>query len=295
MINKFFKSPINYLGNKNRILKDIYDTFPDGINNIVDVFTGSGTVSINSVASNLYLNDLDTYMIKFLEIFYEMDTNMINDNILKIVKKYNLIYNENIKDKYLLSQTNKESFLKLRSSFNADKNIFKLFVLILYSFNNQIRFNLKGEYNIPVGKSVYNENVANKIKNFTYAIKTKKCNFFNLHFSDFVKKILELNLNKDETIFYFDPPYLITLATYNSNWNMEKELELLEILRLLDKNGYKFILSNVLESNGKKNETLIKWIKSYNYFYKEMNVNYKNSNYQRKNKGKTLEVLIKNF
>lgn len=74
---------------------------------------------------------------------------------------------------------NKERFLKLRDDFNHHKQedyyyYLMLYVLIVYAFNNQIRFNAKGEYNLPVGKRDFNKKCkANCLTSLTdYTVKT---------------------------------------------------------------------------------------------------------------------------
>ena len=54
----------------------------------------------------------------------------------------------------------------------ADKNILDLFVLICYSFNHQIRFNNKHEFNTSFGKerSSFNNNIKKNIENFNYSL-----------------------------------------------------------------------------------------------------------------------------
>jgi len=56
-----------------------------------------------------------------------------------------------------LSSYNKDGFNRLRNDFNDkkekdDEYYLMLYLLIVYSFNNQLRFNRKGEFNLPVGK-----------------------------------------------------------------------------------------------------------------------------------------------
>ena len=53
------KSPINYMGSKRRLLKQILPLFPDNINTFYDLFAGGGTVSLNTQAKQIYYNDLD--------------------------------------------------------------------------------------------------------------------------------------------------------------------------------------------------------------------------------------------
>ena len=61
--------------------------------------------------------------------------------------------------KFNLSKQNQEGFLELRKQYNEYRDIRDLFVLVAYAFNHQIRFNSKGEYNMPFGKdrSEYNK------------------------------------------------------------------------------------------------------------------------------------------
>lgn len=68
-------------------------------------------------------------------------------------------------------------------------------------------------------------------------------------------------------MFYFDPPYILTNATYNdgkrgfNGWDEEQEKDLLAFLEKIDANGQMFMLSNLLFHNGKTNENLIGGVK----------------------------------
>jgi len=61
----------------------------------------------------------------------------------------------------------------------------------------------------------------------------------------------------------------------------------------LHDNGAHFLLSNVLENNGKVNEKLLTFANKFNII--EIEKSYKNCNYQRKNKGDTIEIMVKNY
>lgn len=45
--NKYCESPIFYMGNKHKLLKQIIPLFPDECDTFVDLFGGSGVVSMN--------------------------------------------------------------------------------------------------------------------------------------------------------------------------------------------------------------------------------------------------------
>ena len=64
----------------------------------------------------------------------------------------------------------------------------------------------------------------------------------------------------------------------------------------LNAHGIKFVLSNMLEHKGRKNQLLINWIEQRNLQVVGVNMDYSNSNYQveGKNSG-TVEVLVKNY
>ncbi|MGX2985311.1 DNA adenine methylase [Helicobacter sp. 23-1048] len=62
-------SPLNYVGNKARILKSLLPLFPQQITNFVDVFCGSGIVGLNAKSKNLILNDKETRIIDLLRYF----------------------------------------------------------------------------------------------------------------------------------------------------------------------------------------------------------------------------------
>ena len=56
---EYIKSPINYIGNKYRLLKNLVPLFPEDIDTFVDVFSGSGTVLINVNANKYIYNDIN--------------------------------------------------------------------------------------------------------------------------------------------------------------------------------------------------------------------------------------------
>jgi hypothetical protein len=58
----------------------------------------------------------------------------------------------------------------------------------------------------------------------------------------------------------------------------------------------KFVLSNMLEHKGRKNQLLIDWIEQRDLQVLGVNMDYSNSNYQVEGKdSETVEVLVKNY
>ena len=118
---------------------------------------------------------------------------------------------------------------------------------------------------------------------------------YNKSYADF----LDTKIYVDDTphFFYLDPPYFASNATYNKDWKEEDEIALYEFLdKCTDRRIY-WMMSNVTDNNGEENKILKKWLKNNQgkYYVYFMQRDYSNSNYNRKNEGKTIEVVVTNY
>jgi DNA adenine methylase Dam len=276
------KSPLNYTGGKFKLLPQLLELFPKDINTFVDLFGGGGNVSVNVNAKHIIYNDILWQVSSMLEQFKEAGVT----NCLGRIDKYI--------EQYSLTKDNKEGYLALRSRYNTTKyNMFMLYTLICYSFNNQIRFNSLQEYNMPFGKdrSSFNSALREKFIAFVNRLQEINIDFYSKDF----RNIEVYGLGRDDLI-YCDPPYLITTASYNENggWGESAERDLLAKLDELHGTGVNFALSNVFESKGKSNDILKAWAKKYHVHY--LTSTYSNCSYHKKDKSsKDIEVLITNY
>lgn len=278
--NNYFKSPMNYTGGKHKLLPQILPLFPENVNTFVDLFAGGANVAINVNAKRIIANDFDSKVIGIYKRFQELSIEEILSHIENRIKEFQL------------SKTNNEGFLALRDLYNSTKNEpLDLFVLICYSFNHQIRFNSKGEYNMPFGKdrSEFNDTIKKNLINFRERI--EGMTFTSMDF----RELKPEKLNPGDFV-YCDPPYLITCATYNEKdgWNEQCERDLLSLLDKLDERGIYFALSNVLSNKGKENTILKEWCEKYHTVH--LSNTYGNCSYHAKDKStdSTDEVLIVN-
>lgn len=284
----FIKSPLNYIGGKYKILPQIFPLLPQDINCFVDLFAGGANVGINIKANKIILNDNLVYLIDMFQILAKKPKNEI------------LEYIDNTITKFDLSLTNTVSYGKLREQYNKNQNPLDLLVLTFFSFNHQIRFNNNHKFNTPFGKnrSHYNANIRKNLIDFIDTLNSKRIIFTKGDFDKFDFSAL----GKDDFV-YCDPPYLITVGTYNdgkrgfTGWNSDQEQKLLSILDNLDKRKIKFALSNVLTHKDKKNDLLNAWIKNNGYKVHRIDKDYTNSNYHTstRNGALTQEVLITNY
>lgn len=286
----YIKSPLNYIGGKYKTLNQIIPKFPKKIHTFVDLFGGGFNVGINVDAENIVYNDVIEPLCELIDYFSENTSEEVIEKLEKNI------------DINGLNKENSEAFINLRNKFNhqiyenEDERILDFYTLILYSFNYQIRFNQSMKYNTPFGKnrSSYNQNTKKNLKNFIDKINNINVKISRNKFVDFDFSVLG-----EDDFVYCDPPYLITTGSYNDgnrgikDWTLDDEKKLLNILDDLNNRGVKFALSNVLIANDKKNETLTEWSKKYTVYIIENTFN--NSNYRRKKRDDTIEVLITNY
>ena len=301
---KYIASPLNYTGGKLKLLPQILPLFPKKIETFVDLFCGGCNVGVNVNAEKIFCNDSNEKLIEFFNYLKNTDYKAFFRQISKVIEEFHLSNTaENGYSFYGcnssagLSSYNREHFLALRENFNSlqtkDSYYFaKFYILIVYAFNNQIRFNSKGFYNLPVGKRDFNKRMSEKLETFMSSI--ANIEFTSKDFREFKTEILTQN-----DFVYADPPYLITCASYNEldGWNENNEIDLLKMLDKLNERKLRFALSNVLSAKGKVNNILDSWLnKNPEYKCYHLNFDYKNSNYHKTERiNKADEVLITNY
>lgn len=304
------QSPLNYTGGKYKLLPQILPLFPKDINLFVDLFCGGCNVGINVNSNRVIYNDLNENLLYLYNTFKNLDKESVLEWIYEIIEKYELSLVSKYGYEYYqcesskgLGDYNRDKFLKLRADFNEkhQKGNFDyyyyvmLYVIIVYAFNNQIRFNSNGDFNLPVGKRDFNKKMEQKLIDFIDRIHEQNCSFTCCDFREF-----DISALTSQDFVYVDPPYLITCATYNEQggWDETAEKDLLVFLDNLNSKKIRFALSNVLRSKGKENTILIEWLNKNTDKYKvvPLNYSYSNSNYQTKDRiSVSEEVLIINY
>lgn len=278
MKEKYIKSPLNYVGGKFKLLKEILPLFPDKISTFVDLFGGGFNVGINVNAEHIVYNDISEPVVELLDYLKSKDIEELLEEIDGYIEKYSL------------SKENREGFLELREDYNSgERTPIKFYTLLCYAFNNQIRFNKNNEYNMPFGKdrSSFNPTLRQKFIDFVEVLHSKDTTFLSESFETFDVEDLDSN-----DFVYCDPPYFNSVAAYNENggWTEEHEEMLLTLLDSLNDKGVKFALSNNLKYD---NPLLDKWKDKYKVHY--LNGDYSNCNYHKIDRSKDVEVLITNY
>lgn len=299
--SKTYRSPLFYVGDKYKLYPKISKYFPKTINRFIEPFTGGGSVFLNVNANEYLLNDIDTNVINIHQFLMEQSENpkAFFDNVFDIIQEYNLSHSyikdivpQELRDKWIktyYAKFNKQGFNKLKTDYNSsnEKSVLHLYLLLIYGFNRMLRFNSKGEYNLPVGNVDFNKNTETALHNYFRLTKQKNIQFFNLDFLDFFRQI---EFQKDDFV-YLDPPYLITFSEYNKLWNEETEKRLLDFLEWLNSQNVKFAVSNVSHYKGKINQQFLEWSRQHNSF--DIKSNY--ISYHDNSNKEFKEVLITNY
>lgn len=301
MQNKIKRSPLFYVGDKYKLMKQLIGLFPQEVDTFYEPFVGGGTVFLNIKANKYYLNDNDKNLIAIHKFLVESSNNPESffKDVEKIIKKYHLSrsYKEDIipaslkKEwkKTYFARFNKEGYEKLRVCVNKHikNDPLILYILLIYGFNRMLRFNGGGKFNLPVGNVDFNKNVVNALNGYFDFVQDKK---MTLSSKDFRAYFANRKYSKNDFV-YLDPPYLITASEYNKRWDQKAEADLLKMIDDLDKKGVKFALSNVTHYNGSKNDLLIDWMKKYKTHKIESNY----ISYHNNGKKQIKEVLITNY
>ena len=86
----FVKSPLNYTGNKFRILSQIYPHFPSGKNKMIDLFCGGATVGVNSDFHEITFIDHNPIVINLLNFLSKCDISKLISELSKLTETYKL-------------------------------------------------------------------------------------------------------------------------------------------------------------------------------------------------------------
>lgn len=275
------ESPLNYIGSKAKIIPEIKHYLPKNFTEFIDIFGGGFNVGINIDCNSVHYNDINFIVEGLIKSFRDIDTYQY------------LLYVKKLISKYGLEKSEEEPYYKLRSYYNSlpqgrrDPRI--LYALILYGYQQQIRFNGNYEFNNPVGMRWFNDKVLEKFISFSRAIKEKNIDF---HCGEYNGLNSLINPN---VFIYLDPPYKLTTGSYNDGkrgfkgWNDALERELFDYLNELNNNNIKFMLSYVAEHKGKTNENLLQWVEDNDYHIIQLGEIIGISGSKRK------EVLIVNY
>ena len=269
--------PIKCQGIKTKIVSLIKNKVPSNYNTWYEPFMGSGVVGFNLNPKKAVFSDTNPHIINFYnDLKYKRITHYKVYEYLQEANLFLLKYGENY-------------YKEIRANFNKKPNSLDFLFLNRCCFNGMIRFNSKGNFNVPFCKKnnrfakSYITKIVNQVKNIEYLISINDYNFYCDTFENIINKA------KKDDIIYCDPPYIDRYSDYFNSWNETDENNLFE---LLNKTKSFFILSTWHHNEFRQNKYIDSlWgnfkIQTINHFYHLGAHEY--------NRHKMIEALITNF
>ena len=247
-IKKIIIPPIKCQGIKTKLINHINENIDwqeDGY--WIEPFLGSGVVLFNICPKKAIVSDTNIHIINFYkaiqskEITPQIIRNFLEDNGEK------------------LKQFGEEFYYEKRKEFNKTNDSLLFLFLNRSCFNGMMRFNNKGEFNVPFCRKpqrfdkAYITKICNQVKNIQECMKDKDWTFLCQDYKDTINKA-----NPNDFI-YLDPPYIGRDTNYFSKWEEKDAIELTNILQD-EKQNLNFAMSMWKENTYRKNSYI------YNYW-----------------------------
>lgn len=271
------RSPLNYVGGKFKVIRQLLSLFPANPDTLLDLFCGGLTVPMNVPADRYVANDFQPQVI---DLFRWLKATPL-DGVLGSI--------EGLYARYNLSKTNQEGYLALREAYNQAPAADMLFALVTNSFNHQLRWNAQGRFNMPFGRnrSHFNEKMRANLVSLVRFLHAADIEFTCLDFRQYADRL------EPTTFVYADPPYRLSTAVYNSGWTEADDKDLTAFLDHANRKGCKFALSCVFTHNSEENSLLKQW--SDNYEVNDVEWKYSNASYHKRDRSPGQEVLVTNY
>lgn len=278
--------PIKSQGIKTKLVPWINDLiYQSGLDlpntNWIEPFFGTGVVGLNApVGGSRYIGDTNPHIINFYN-------GILNNEITPYNMREYLVH-----EGALLSAAEEDGYAHYRvvkNRFNTEHNPFDFVFLSRAGFNGMMRFNRKGEWNIPFCK---------KPKRFAPAYITKICNqvalaqnVINRHHWEFHTQnfIDTINHAKKDDLIYCDPPYYGRYVDYYNGWTEEDEQALFEALMHTPAH---FILSTWHHNEFRENEMIKRY---WNHFNVKTTEHFYHGGGRIENRHAMVEALVYNF
>lgn len=224
--------PLKIQGKKTKLVPHIQELTKKliqdkpNINTWIEPFFGTGVVGFNvpEQITKVIVSDINPHIIRFYQAIQKGEITGKN------LKPWLLEMGEKLS---VGEENGYKLYREIRSEFNKTKDIRLFLFLSRTSFNGMMRFNKKGEWNLPYCKvpDKLNENtvinLCEEIDKLYNLMQEKEFVFLNQSFEETIK------LANENSIIYCDPPYLGLYTNYFDSWNVESEILLKDLLNTL--------------------------------------------------------------
>lgn len=272
--------PLKIQGIKTKLVPIIKDTVilePDTV--WIEPFMGSGVVGFNIAPENAIFSDTNPYIIQF---YNDLKAGHITSASVRT-----FLENEGAK----LEKGDADYYYEVRDRFNKEHRSLDFLFLNRACFNGMMRFNRKGEFNVPYChkpqrfSKAYVTKIVNQVQYVEEQLKHKNWIFICQSFDETIK----MANNYDNAFIYCDPPYIGRNTDYYENWSESAELALRDALVASKK---QFMVSTWDYNQYRCND----YINTVWGFCKKRNVDhYYHVGAKEKNRTPMVEALLTNY
>jgi len=207
----------------------------------IEPFLGSGVVAFNVAPPKALLSDKNKYIIAF---YKKIQDGTISSSLVRQFLEYH---------GNLLLEQGKSYYLKMRKEFNLNGDPLFFLFLNRSDFNGMIRFNRKGEFNVPFCQKperfakAYVTKICNQIDKVAHIMQGKDWEFVYCPWQETFARATSNDL------IYLDPPYIGRDTSYVGEW---PENEAIQLAQYAHNTPANVCLSMWKENQFRKNEHL---------------------------------------
>lgn len=207
---------IKYRGGKSKEISHFISNMPDNYNRYIEPFFGGGALYFYLEPQNAIINDVNMKLYSFykqMQEEYPSARKQLDE--LQMVYEQNQKEYEELKKKHpeeRVENKNETLYYKIRDMFNHKIESEYLEAVVYFfinktAYSGMIRYNAKGEYNVPFGR----------YKNFNTRLITdrhyellKETEIYNYDYSEI------FNMAGNNDFIFLDPPYDCVFSDYGN-------------------------------------------------------------------------------
>jgi DNA adenine methylase len=271
--------PIKSQGIKTKLVPWIHALVPDVPGRWIEPFLGTGVVAFNSGFKRALLADTNPHVIRFYQ--------QIQEGTIRPSRVRTYLDQEGELLKHA-GRNGYDHFTAIKDRFNQKNDPLDFLFLSRAGFNGMMRFNKKGQWNIPFCQKPerFSRSYVTKIVNQVHDVGCLIQPEWEFRTAPFEKVIPQA---KKGDIIYCDPPYAGRYVDYYNGWTDEDEGHLFE---LLSATPARFILSTWHHNDYRENEMVKRYWSRFNIVTRD---HFYHSGGKIENRRSIVEALVFNF
>lgn len=214
--------PLKYQGIKTKLVPFIASSICwDGKGRWIEPFLGSGAVAFNIAPERALLSDTNVHLIRFYQ-------GISDGTITPEDVREHLEY-----EGKLLASKGEKHYYSIRERFNRDGSPLDFLFLNRSCYNGLVRFNRRGEFNVPFCKRperfnpAYISRIVNQVAWVASVVRGKQWEFKVADWRETLQQA------KATDFVYADPPYPDRHNDYFNEWGEQETNELMSALQQL--------------------------------------------------------------